>query len=379
MSGEPLTLSSSEHVPAHYLREVSVPTAPETSTVKHRGRDAAFDPSHLSPMSRWTSLSDGGYSEVYKAKLLGTSVAVKQATSRKKTSGDALLREIKYLRLAGPHPNIVTVYGAFSERGKLHLVLEYASSLRADRVARACEPLVVVSGIARALVRLHGNGIIHRDLKARNVLVASDNRPMLIDFGLACHTGLDPPEWVCRTVGTKKYRPPEMRDGRPAHPSMDMFCFGLLIEKLLKQRRERGSDEAAPAERGDEASRRGDEASRREHDSERGDEASRRGDERHAAVTTHRAVATTHRAGATRHRAGATSGASATELGSKRRATVGVTARRRHVVSARRLASAGRCVTRRASMSGVQRGFLRRWRPSALRASRRIGRRRGRR
>ena len=157
--------------------------------------------------------------------------------------------------------------------------LEYASSLRADRVARACEPLVVVSGIARALVRLHGNGIIHRDLKARNVLVASDNRPMLIDFGLACHTGLDPPEWVCRTVGTKKYRPPEMRDGRPAHPSMDMFCFGLLIEKLLKQRRERGSDEAAPAERGDEASRRGDEASRRERDSERGDEASRRGDE----------------------------------------------------------------------------------------------------
>ena len=233
---------------------------------------ASFDPSHLSPTSTWRDLSDGGYSEVYRARMLGAPVAVKQATNRKKTSGDALLREIKYLQLAGAHPNIVSVYGAFSERGKLHLVLEYAVCLRTDRVARACDPILVVSGIARALVRLHGNGIIHRDLKvrkrvffylhasysllltcrhslahtqARNVLIAHDNRPMLIDFGLACHTGLDAPEWIRRTVGTKKYRPPEMgRDGgRPAHPSMDIYCVGLLIEKLLKQRRERDEDE----------------------------------------------------------------------------------------------------------------------------------------
>ena len=43
--------------------------------------------------------------------------------------------------------------------------------------------------MARALVRLHSLGIIHRDLKARNVLVAPDNRALLIDFGLACHVG----------------------------------------------------------------------------------------------------------------------------------------------------------------------------------------------
>ena len=203
----------------------------------------SFDPSHLAPSGTWRDLSDGGYSEVYRAKLLGAPVVVKQATSRKKTSCDALLREIKYLCLAGPHPNLVMVYGAFSERGKLNLVLEYASSLRTDRVARSCDPVLVVSGIARALVRLHGLGIIHRDLKARNVLVAHDRRPLLIDFGLACHTGLDAPEWLRRPVGTKKYRPPEMRDGRPAHPSMDCYCLGLLIEKLLKQRRERGGSE----------------------------------------------------------------------------------------------------------------------------------------
>ena len=129
--------------------------------------DTSFDPCELSHKDDWRQISEGGYSEVYKAWLLGATVAVKQASARKKTSGEALLREIRYLKLAGPHPNIIQPYGAFSERGKLNLVMEYARhSLRSDRVARSADPLVVLAGVARALVRLHGLGIIHRDLKA---------------------------------------------------------------------------------------------------------------------------------------------------------------------------------------------------------------------
>lgn len=128
--------------------------------------DTSFDPCELSARADWRQISEGGYSEVYKAWLLGATVAVKQASSRKKTSGEALLREIRYLKLAGPHPNIIQPYGAFSERGKLNLVMEYARhSLRSDRVARSADPVQVLAGVARALVRLHGMGIIHRDLK----------------------------------------------------------------------------------------------------------------------------------------------------------------------------------------------------------------------
>jgi len=183
------------------------------SSTEPNGEDS-FDVRELSSASEWRQLSDGGYSEVYKAQLLGLTVAVKQATSRKKTSGEALLREIRYLRLAGAHPNIVTPFGAFDEGGRLHLVLEYARHcLRNDRVARQIDPIIVLAGVARALVRLHDLGIVHRDLKvrsrsmkelarvplrplptrthrpsqARNVLVAAENRAVLIDFGLACH------------------------------------------------------------------------------------------------------------------------------------------------------------------------------------------------
>ena len=139
--------------------------------------------------------------EGLKARLLGATVAVKQATSRKKTSGEALLREIRYLRMAGPHPNLVQAYGAFVEAGRLNLVMEFARhSLRQDRVARSADPVLVLAGVARALVRLHSLSIVHRDLKARNVLVAADNRALLIDFGLACHVYHDSAEWVGRTV-----------------------------------------------------------------------------------------------------------------------------------------------------------------------------------
>jgi serine/threonine protein kinase len=151
---------------------------------------SSFDPTELSPNDTWQSVGDGGYSEVYKATLLGAPVAVKQVTSRKKSSGEALLREIRFLRMVGPHPNIVLPFGSFVDQGKVHLVMQYTKHcLRTDRVAQTCDAVRTFAGVARALVRLHGMGIVHRDLKARNVLLGTfpdrTEQAILIDFGLA--------------------------------------------------------------------------------------------------------------------------------------------------------------------------------------------------
>ena len=234
--------------PATTRHEADLSESRASTSAVTSAPSCTFDPCELSPMTEWRELSDGGYSEVYKAKLLGVTVAVKAATGRKKTSGESLLREIRYLQLCGAHPNIVQPYGAFVEGGRIHLILEFARHcLRTDRVARSCDPIVVMAGVSRALVRIHSLGIVHRDIKSRNVMVAVDNRALLIDFGLACDVERDGEEWLSRTVGTKKYRPPEMRDGRRAHCSLDVYCFGLVLEKLVRQRRDRTSSDDSHA------------------------------------------------------------------------------------------------------------------------------------
>ena len=87
-----------------------------------------------------------------------------------------------------PHPNVVQVFGAFEEKGVLYMVMEYvAHSLRSKSVVRKVDLVRVLADVARALARLHAAGHVHRDVKARNVLVQRGPGycAKLCDFGLA--------------------------------------------------------------------------------------------------------------------------------------------------------------------------------------------------
>ena len=69
---------------------------------------------------------------MFQSRMLGIKVALKQASPEKATSAPSLYREIRYLRQAGPHPNIIQLFGAFLENDQVCLVMEIAKHVRSS-------------------------------------------------------------------------------------------------------------------------------------------------------------------------------------------------------------------------------------------------------
>ena len=155
-----------------------------------------------------------------------------------------------------PHPNVVQVFGAFEEKGVLYMVMEYlAHSLRSKSVVRKVDLVRVLADVARALTRLHAAGHVHRDVKARNVLVARSPGygAKLCDFGLArALPSAARPEVrgdLTPRIGPPKYRAPEVRDGEAYDQSSDVYGFGVMCQQLVGQCREAREDGERERER----------------------------------------------------------------------------------------------------------------------------------
>jgi serine/threonine protein kinase len=141
------------------------------------------------------------------------------------------------------HPNIVQLYEVGETDGLPYFTLEYvpggALSKKIDQsLMTGREVAAMMAVMARAISYAHRNGVIHRDLKPGNVLIATDGAPKIADFGLArkleedthlTHTGA--------VVGTPSYMAPEQASGETgAGPSVDIYALGAILYELLTGR-----------------------------------------------------------------------------------------------------------------------------------------------
>jgi serine/threonine protein kinase len=185
----------------------------------------------------------GGMGRVYLATdaRLGRNVALKALPPEltfDTAHRDRLRREAR-AAAALAHPGICTVFALEELDGDLFIATEFVDGttlryqLDSGRLPSASELTRVVGELAAALAHAHEHGVVHRDLKPDNVMMTSDGRVKILDFGLARLSSPDPsmgPITQPGTIfGTPAYMAPEQLQGAPADTRADVFAFGVLL------------------------------------------------------------------------------------------------------------------------------------------------------
>ena len=195
----------------------------------------------LGPYRILSVLGRGGMGVVYRAEdtVLGRQAAVKFLTQGDKVSRERFLREAR-LSAGLSHPNIVTVFHVGEFQGSPYIVTELMAGGALDSKVKADGPLPpgraarIIAGCARALAHAHAKGVVHRDVKPANLLIAEDGTVKLADFGLA-RSASDVAQLTAAGafMGTPQYVSPEQCNGNPATPASDIYALGLTLWYLL--------------------------------------------------------------------------------------------------------------------------------------------------
>jgi outer membrane protein assembly factor BamB len=191
--------------------------------------------------TRVKALGSGGFGDVVLARhdASGTPVAIKYL--RREMLADpefaAMFRAEAAVLASLADPNVVRLYEYVESPGGAAIVMELVEgvSLR-EMLARQGRTtpeaaLVVLQGSLLGLAAAHRRGVVHRDYKPENVLVAGDGASKLTDFGIAARAGDSP-----MAGGTLMYAPPEQFAGAPASPAGDVYAATATFYECLAGR-----------------------------------------------------------------------------------------------------------------------------------------------
>jgi eukaryotic-like serine/threonine-protein kinase len=137
------------------------------------------------------------------------------------------------------HPNVITVYGAEELEGRVGFWMEYIRGdtlediLEKQGMLGAREAAMIGVDLCRALAAVHQAGLVHRDVKTRNVMREEGGRIVLMDFGTGVETQPGGQIRAFASAGTPVYQAPEILRGEPASPRSDLFSLGVLLYRLV--------------------------------------------------------------------------------------------------------------------------------------------------
>jgi serine/threonine protein kinase len=198
-------------------------------------------------------LGEGGMGVVYKAfdTELDRTVALKflpHSLTPLQSDQDRFLQEAKAASALN-HPNICTIHSLGEYEGQRFIDMEFVDGKTLRELIplkQRQDAIMYAIQIAEALQEAHSKGIVHRDIKAENIMVNSKNQVKVMDFGLAKLKGSLKLTKASSTIGTVAYMAPEQIQANEVDHRSDVFSFGvLLFEMLTNTLPFRGEHEAA--------------------------------------------------------------------------------------------------------------------------------------
>ncbi|KAK3424569.1 hypothetical protein EUGRSUZ_F01361 [Eucalyptus grandis] len=194
-------------------------------------------------------IGEGGFGSVYKGLLSdGTTIAVKQLSSKSKQGNREFVTELGMIS-ALQRPHLVKLYGCCIEGNQLLLVYEYMENNSLARALFGPEEFQlkldwgtrhkICVGIARGLAYLHEESrlkIVHRDIKATNILLDKDLNPKISDFGLAKLDEEDNTHISTKIAGTYGYMAPEYAMHGYLTEKADVYSFGIVALEVVSGR-----------------------------------------------------------------------------------------------------------------------------------------------
>ncbi|HSA93341.1 MAG TPA: protein kinase [Terriglobales bacterium] len=197
----------------------------------------------------------GGMGVVYRAQdeSLGRAVALKLVSERFMADRKARKRLIDEARNASAlnHPNICTIFEVGEADGHTYIAMEHVEgrTLNGIVLGQGLPPETLLRyavQIADALAHAHQRGVIHRDLKSANVMITTEGRAKVLDFGLATREREQEIEDATRSrmslteaktvAGTLHYMPPEVLRGQPADERSDIWSLGVMLYEMAAGR-----------------------------------------------------------------------------------------------------------------------------------------------
>ncbi|HEX6584555.1 MAG TPA: protein kinase [Thermoleophilaceae bacterium] len=188
-------------------------------------------------------IGSGGMSSVYRAfdPMLERWVAIKLMHRDISNDPDQLERFRREARAVAQlnHPHVVTVIDAGEDDGAPYIVFEYVEGEtlkeRIRRLGRlpVSEAVAYAIEIGRALESAHANRLVHRDVKPQNVLIDSDGRAKVTDFGIARSLEAQGLTATGRVLGTTDYVSPEQALGHEVTGQSDIYSLGIVLYEML--------------------------------------------------------------------------------------------------------------------------------------------------